>query len=346
MRPIAWRVGVFALLGGALLVAAIVGSTRWFAATEVARMRFDTSVFGLQVGAPVVFRGVRVGQVTEFGLAPLGAAGVAVPVTAEFDRALLSELLGSATAVPGSPVAELVARGLVARLGMQSLLTGQLYVELDIDPTRAATAVTAAGPGGVPLIPTEPTRLQTLQAQLEGMDLAQIGQDLAVLARSARQLMAGPEPERMLARAADAALALERLTQRLEREIEPLGNSARSTLAGTQRALAQVGAGAHQLGEAASAVQGAANAVQGQVRDVARSLQPLGVQIQRAAEELALTATTLREASAGDSNLRLGTERALQDVSRAARALREFSESLEAHPDMLLRGRGAAPSAP
>ena len=339
MRPMAWRVGLFALLGVALLLTAIVGSTRWFAATEAARMRFDNSVFGLQVGAPVVFRGVRVGQVTAFGLAPLGPGGVAVPVTAEFDRTLLGELLGPGQATPPSIVAELVARGLVARLAMQSLLTGQLYVELDIEPARIAAAPAAAGAGTLPLIPTEPTRLQTLQAQLQGLDLAQIGQDLAVLARSARQLMSGPQPERVLARTADAAQALERLAQRLEREIGPLGASARQTLAGTQRTLQQVGQGAQQLGDAASAVQG-------QVRGVAQGLVPLTEQLQRTAAELALAAATLREAAAGDSTLRLGADRALQDVSRAARALRELSETVEAHPDLLLRGRSAAPSAP
>jgi paraquat-inducible protein B len=335
----AWRVGLFALLGVALLLTAIVGSTRWFAATEAARMRFDNSVFGLQVGAPVVFRGVRVGQVTAFGLAPLGPGGVAVPVTAEFDRMLLGELLGPGQATPPSIVAELVARGLVARLAMQSLLTGQLYVELDIEPARTAAAPAAAGVGMLPLIPTEPTRLQTLQAQLQGLDLAQIGQDLAVLARSARQLMAGPQPERVLSRTADAAQALERLAQRLEREIGPLGASARQTLAGTQRTLQQVGQGAQQLGDAASAVQG-------QVRGVAQGLVPLTEQLQRTAAELAQAAATLREAAAGDSTLRLGADRALQDVSRAARALRELSETVEAHPDLLLRGRSAAPSAP
>lgn len=339
MRPMAWRVGLFALLGIALLLAAIVGSTRWFAATEAARMRFESSVFGLQVGAPVVFRGVRVGQVTAFGLAPLGPGGVVVPVTAEFDRALLRELLGATAPAQASPVAELVARGLVARLAMQSLLTGQLYVELDIDPARVRAATAPADADALPRIPTEPTRLQTLQAQLQGLDLAQIGQDLAVLARSARQLMAGPQPERVLARTADAAVALERLAQRLEREVGPLGASARQTLAGTQRTLAQVGQGAQQVGDAA-------NVLQTQARTAAQTLQPLSAQLQRTAEELALTAATLREAAAGDSNLRLGAERALQDVSRAARALRELSETVDAHPELLLRGRGAAPSTP
>ncbi len=339
MRPMAWRVGLFALLGVSLLLAAIVGSTRWFAATEAAHMRFDGSVFGLQVGAPVVFRGVRVGQVTAFGLAPLGPGGVTVPVKAEFDRALLGGLLGPGPAPPFSLVAELVARGLVARLAMQSLLTGQLYVELDIDPARAAAARKSVAADTPPSIPTEPTRLQTLQAQLQGLDLAQIGQDVAVLAQSARQLMAGPQPERALARTADAAQALERLALRLERELVPLSASARQTLAGTQRTLQQVGQGAVQLGDAASAVQG-------QVSSVAQGLVPLTAELRRTAEELALAAATLREAAAGDSSLRLGADRALQDVSRAARALRELSETVEAQPDLLLRGRAPAPATP
>jgi paraquat-inducible protein B len=100
-----------------------------------------------------------------------------------------------------------------------------------------------------------------------------------------------------------------------------------------------VGQGAQQLGDAASAVQG-------QVRGVAQGLVPLTEQLQRTAAELAQAAATLREAAAGDSTLRLGADRALQDVSRAARALRELSETVEAHPDLLLRGRSAAPSAP
>jgi len=334
MTAMAWRVGLFALLGLALLLAAIVGSTRWFAATEAAQMRFDSSVFGLQVGAPVVFRGVRVGQVTAFGLAPLGPGAVAVPVTAEFDRALLRELLGPAATEP--LVAALVARGLVARLGMQSLLTGQLYVDLDLDPARAKNVAAAPLVPGLPTIPTEATRLQTLQAQLQGLDLAQIGQDLSALARSARLLMAGPQPERALARTADAALALERLATRLEREIAPLSGAARSALSDSRVAMQQVGQGAQQVGAAATALQG-------QAGSVAAATTPLLAELRRSAEELTQTAATLRQAAADDSSLRLGTERSLQDVSRAARALRELSETLERHPDLLLRGRAAPP---
>ena len=63
--------------------------------------------------------------------------------------------------------------------------------------------------------------------------------------------------------------------------------------------------------------------------------------MQRAAAALGQAADTLREAAADDSALRLNADRALQDVARAARALRELGELLERQPDALLRGRAA-----
>ena len=51
----------------------------------------------------------------------------------------------------------------------------------------------------------------------------------------------------------------------------------------------------------------------------------------------------LREATAGDSALMLGADKALEDLSRAARALRDLAETLEQQPDALLRGREEKP---
>ena len=345
MRPAAWRVGLFTLAGLALLaLAVVVVGGRWLAASERAVMRFENSVFGLQVGAPVVFRGVRLGQVGAIGLAPTVDDAVAIPVTVEFDRALLRDLLGT-DHPPESAVAALVARGLVARLAMQSLLTGQLYVDLDLDAARAAAPATITSmPGrrheaalaGLPVIPTAPTRLQTLQAQLAGLDLAQVGRDLAAVATLSRRLLEGPDAARVLARTADAAQALERLVLRLEREVEPLSRSARDTLAESQRAMQALGQGALQVAQAASQAQQ-------QVQALGEAGVPMAAEVQRSAAELGRAAAALREAAAEDSALRLHADRALQDVARAARALRELGELIERHPDALLRGREAAP---
>lgn len=338
MRPQALRVGLFAI-AGLLLFAAVVAMVggRWFAERERAVVRFDGSVWGLQVGAPVVLRGVRVGQVVGIGFAPATGGGLAVPVTAEFDRALLVEL-AAASGAPASadPLGTLVAQGLVARLSTQSLLTGLLYVELDLDATRATAAAKHTHPV---VIPSAPTRLQTLQAQLESLDLAAIGRDIAAVAASTKQLLGGPEPSRALARTADAAAALERLAQRLEATAGPLAREAQAALQESRQAMQQLGQGARQLGQGAQQVGAAAS----QVQALAAGGAPMVAEVQRTATELARAAAALREAAAEDSALRLNADRALQDVSRAARSLRELGELLERRPDALLRGREPPP---
>jgi paraquat-inducible protein B len=367
MKGSAWRVGLFTLVGlGLLALAVVLAGGHFFVAREGALMRFGTSVYGLQVGAPVVFRGVRVGQIVAVDLAPAGPGGVAIPVTAEFERKALRNLLGAGAGAGdggvengGGLVQALVARGLVARLATQSLLTGQLYVDLDIVAARAAgarpggaasapvAAAATAGSSTLPVIPTAPSQLQSLQAQLEGLDLAQIGRDLSAITASMRQLLAGPEPARMLARATDAAQSLQRLADRLEREVGPLSRSAQATLGEGQRAASAVGQGASQLARSADQmaqqVAAAASQVQGQVGALSGAGVAALAQVQRSADAVALAAEALRAAAGDDSGLRLNADRALADVSKAARALRELAELLERHPESLLRGRTGSP---
>lgn len=372
MKGAAWRVGLFALVGlGLLALGVVLAGGHWFVPREAALMRFSSSVYGLQVGSPVVFRGVRVGQITSVELAPAGPAGVSIPVRAEFERSLLRDLAGPGVASGQPIVPVLVARGLVARLATQSLLTGQLYVDLDIDgaragatlaaaaPTAAAAAAAASAPAplaaaALPSIPTAPSQMQSLQAQLQGLDLAQIGRDVSALAASMRQLFAGPEPGRALGRVADAAQALQRLAERLEREVAPLSRSAQGALGEGQRAASAVGLGAQQLSvqvaqltEAAKLaslqVAAAASQAQGQIGSLTTTGVTALAQVQRGAEAVVQAAEAVRSAAADDSSLRVNADRAFVDVSQAARALRELAELLERHPDALVRGRATPP---
>ena len=331
-RGAAWRVGAFAVAGlAALATAVVLVGGRWFAAREQAVLSFQSSVYGLNAGAPVVLRGVRVGPVVAVGLAPAGPQGLSMPVTAEFDREQLAGVLGPAAAA-GPLVPQLVAQGLVGRLATQSLLTGLLYVDLDLDPARRIAGAVPAAVAGLPRIPTEATRLQTLQAQLEGLDLAQIGRDLAQIASSTRALLADAQGQKLLARAADALQSVQALARRVEAEVGPLARSTEATLAEARRQLARSGSAVDQAAIQVAAAASQVQALGGDIAPAARSLRQAG-------EEITRTASVLREAAAEDSALRLGSERALQDLSRAARSLRELGDLLERHPDALLRGR-------
>lgn len=331
-RPAAWRVGLFVLLGTAVLVLAVLWVARdWLGATERVQLRFEGSVWGLQAGAPVVLRGVRVGQVTHIGLDG-GAAGV--PVQAELDRAALAPLLQQAGADSDAAYApRLVQRGLVATLATQSLLTGLLYVDLTFDPARAGATPAAGDP---PEIPTRPTVLSNLQRQLANVDVAQLGADLQAVAAAARRTMAQPEAEQALVRAGRAAAALETLAVQLQKDWPPLARNAAGVLEGSRAALRDVAPAAAQAARDVSAAASAAgSAARGLGEDGRAALQA----VRKAGDELAHAAQQLGTLAAADGALAQDAQRTLADVSRAARALRELADLLERHPDALLRGR-------
>ena len=86
-RPNAARIGLFAVVGLLLLGAALVAvlGSRFLAPTDQAVMHFGGSVYGLQVGSPVVFRGVRLGSIKSIGLVQ-EAGRLTVPVDRKSTR--------------------------------------------------------------------------------------------------------------------------------------------------------------------------------------------------------------------------------------------------------------------
>jgi paraquat-inducible protein B len=337
-RPPAARVGLFALIGVGLLVAAVtlIWGGRLFASTEPAVLHFRGSVYGLQVGAPVVFRGVRIGSVKSIGVVH-DEGRFAVPVLVALDRQRIQDLKGGPVVDdPGLSLPALVQRGLSGQLATQSLLTGQLYIDLDL---RGGGQPAQRSLAGVVEIPTTLTRFQSLQDQLDRVDLTRISEDLTAALGAARGLLAGPELKQTLAELAQASAALARLSATLDRKAGPLADAAQGTLARAGDAMTRVGTAADRVTGAADAVDAAAGAVQ----TTLTAGSPLLNSVQQAADELGRSAAALRAATAEDSATVQGLQRALADVARAARAVRELSDVIEQQPQVLLHGRPAAP---
>lgn len=331
------RIGLFAIGAVALLVAAVVVVSRGglFAARERAVMHFEGSIYGLQLGAPVVFRGVRLGSVMSIGVVHDGSASrFAIPVEVELDRGLIRSPDGKPD---GPTLAALVAQGLTAQLATQSLLTGLLYVDLDLRP-GAATRPQAAPHGSVVEIPTLATPIQSLQKQLQRLDVAKLVDDVSAIAASARQLVADPNLRQSLADLAAASGQLQRLMSRLEQRIDPLADALQGTLTQTRQTMAQWQGTGDRVG---AAVDRAASAV-ARTEALLAEGTPVLRSAQRAADELARSAVALRAVMAEDSPLITQVQRAAQDVSRASRAVRELADLLETQPEALIRGRSPA----
>ncbi|ACB33980.1 Mammalian cell entry related domain protein [Leptothrix cholodnii SP-6] len=353
-RPHALRIGLFAIGGLALLVMAVasVFGGRLFADSERAVLHFNGSIYGLQIGAPVVFRGVRMGGVVSIGLVnDAQGAGFQIPVVVELDSELLRSLQGrpagaaSAADADAAVLPALVARGLSGQLAMQSLLTGLLYVDLDLRPD-GSTARYGRVPDGMVEIPTTATRLQTLQAQLEGLDFGQLAKDLSAIAATTRGFVASPELRQSLDDLAQTSGSLRRLSATLERRAGPLADGVGRALAQTGQAADQVGAAASRAGTAVGQIGAAAEQIGATTRRadaVIAQGPPLMRSLQQAADELSRTAVALRQATSADAGVVQNADRALADVARAARAVRELAELLEQQPESLIRGRRDPP---
>jgi paraquat-inducible protein B len=126
---------------------------------------FNGSVRGLAADAPVEFRGVRVGTVQGISFKYLPEDPERrVPVLIKLDPKILVDVLATDPSAARTSIAQSVARGLRASLKTGSLLTGQLYVELDFQ--RDAPRAEVVQLGGYDTLPTVSGGLDDLQDKL------------------------------------------------------------------------------------------------------------------------------------------------------------------------------------
>ncbi len=152
-------------------------------------LHFKESVRGLAVGAPVEFRGIKIGQVieikAEFNLETL-LPRILVLIETEPER---WEVVGEAKIDEGEKMERLVEKGLRAQLKTGSLLTGKLYVDLDFHPD--APPRQAAYEGEYPELPTLPAPLEELRTKvdqffdrLEKLPLEQLVDEVQITAQA------------------------------------------------------------------------------------------------------------------------------------------------------------------
>ncbi|MCE4555559.1 MlaD family protein [Roseateles cellulosilyticus] len=331
-----FAIGAFVVAGIAALATALIAlpGRHWFDQPQKVVMFFSGSVFGLQKGAPVVFRGVRVGSVTDISVRyETKTDTFAIPVMAQLDDDAVRGLEGRFSHDDiGHALPVLIKRGLTAQLGTQSLLTGQLYVDLDFR-SKPPGIVHGGEHGDATEIPTSATAFQALKNQLESVDLRKVLDDLSQIANSTRSLVAAPELKQGLRDFAATAAHARALAAQLERRAAPLTRGAERAMSSVDRAGERVSGAADKLGSSADRA--------GRLLDPDGPLVP---DVQRTLAELQRASSSLREAADRDGPLLQQTDRTLQDLSQAARALRRLADTLDAQPEALLRGR--KPDAP
>jgi len=234
------------------------------------RMAFAGSVRGLLPGAPVEFRGIRLGEVSDVRLELDPASGqtqIPVIVAIEPERLAIGTKGSSGTISPVAERAlwdELVRKGLRAQLKTGNLVTGALYVDLDFYPDEPTREIDWEGT--LPELPTVLTPLDELRgllSRLARLPLDQMGKDLSDSLASLRDTMA----------------ATNTLLQRLDRET---ASELNETLTQTRRTLVR----AEKLLAPNSPLQAEAHRVLKELGSAARSFRIMADYLERHPEAL------------------------------------------------------------
>ncbi|MBS1201852.1 MAG: mammalian cell entry protein [Chromatiaceae bacterium] len=158
---------------------------------------FKGSVRGLSVGAPVLLRGISVGHVLDVQLTfSIDDFEFHIPVLIELEPDRVGIRGGGSKSVGLDVMERLVERGLRGQLKSASLLTGQLYVDLDFHPDARPEMI--ARHGDYKVLPTVPAPLEALTTQAtEALDQVRsiLGKVDALpiegIGREARETLAG-----------------------------------------------------------------------------------------------------------------------------------------------------------
>ncbi|MEM7221078.1 MAG: intermembrane transport protein PqiB [Pseudomonadota bacterium] len=134
------------------------------------QLEFETSVRGLEVGAPVDYLGMRVGTVMSVGIDDFhelwrgGDAGGRMPVEIHLEPGWLGEDSGRAADEFADSLTSAVRDGLRASLAIGNLLTGSLYVSLDFHPEAAPAEIVTIG--GERHLPTVASGLEEIEGKV------------------------------------------------------------------------------------------------------------------------------------------------------------------------------------
>jgi paraquat-inducible protein B len=319
-------IGLFIVSGVALGVIGLLlfSSSKMFSKTKDIIAYFDDSLNGLNEGAPVKFRGVTVGSVKRVMVQFNQATNdYAMPVILELEEKLLRErmpMLDYSFSEEG--MTQRVKQGLRATLQTESLVTGVLYVGVDMNP-RASLAVFHQLEKRYPQVPTEPTATQLLFNNLASLDIKSLQTNLnGLITRldttvgelkmadinvgvtnrlfSVNRLVTDPDITNALAAVRPTLDQYRELGTKVTSKIDPVADNVTNTLAEANLTLAQIrGAGEH-----------------------------------------------LRTMLAPDSPLSNDLDQALQQLAGAAQSIASLVDFLKLHPNALIAGRELPKSKP
>ena len=245
-------------------------------------MFFEDSVRGLTVGAPVEFKGIKVGSVIGVRLEYEERTGAfRIPVVVELEPERILDRGERMKKAPRDAFQSLVKRGLRARLQTGNLLTGQLFIDLDMQP-KAPIRLVGAG-RTEPELPTVmgnleqmTTQMKSIVDKLDKVDIVAIGSELQSTLKGTAAIANSPNLDKTIADLAASLSSLRGILRKVDDRAEPITANLEQALAAARDALEK------------------SKATMAAVEGVLSPESPMHDNAARLAQELSSTAKSLR----------------------------------------------------
>jgi len=310
-QPNKTLIGAFVVGAVALAVAGlfIFSSGKFLKETRTFVLYFDGSLKGLDVGAPVNFKGIKIGSVTDIKvqLESEDFSDIRIPVHIEIDPDMIKESSAlkkqdgyqkwrerkKEMQRAGEVMKLMIDRGLRAQLISQSMVTGKLMIDLDFYPDKPAGFV--AVESEYPEIPTIPSRLDEIAKAIEEIPFKELIAKATLTIEGIERLVNAPELKDTIVTLRETIQDLRTLVKNLDDGVDGLTSNVENTLKKTSEALVQA--------------TNTLTAVQGELKDTT----PV---------------------------IRYELSNSLKELADAARSLNVLTDYLQRHPESLLRGKG------
>lgn len=323
-------IGLFVLGALALALGAIValGAGMFFTQKYRCILFFPNSVSGLEVGAPVLFRGVPIGSVKEISIeADLTHLHFYIPVVVEIlggkiriihDKGTegLKTLAEARKEGSETLLTQLIDKGLRGQLVTQSFVTGQLAISLDLMPD---TAVRLVGNTNLPEIPTVPSTFERLTETIKQLPLEELVHRLISAVSGIEELVNSPGIKSMPDKINTTLTDGSEMIKEIRSKVAPLAEKLDAAVQNYSDLAKHLDVRSEGL---SSSAKGALSSLDATLKD---SRAAIG-NFQKIVNSNSPTVTDLN--------------RALAEIANAARSIRELANYLERHPEALIQGKG------
>ena len=288
---------------------------------------FQGSLHGLDIGAPVAYRGVTIGKVRDIAITFDHAENrFTIPVYIDIAEQVVPgkthyEEAGFDT--PEAFIQDMIRRGLRAKLKMRSLVTGKLFIEFFFAPETVAQ-VTGEYKEYIE-IPTLPSGLDQLTQALEELPIKDIVTKIVSTLDNINAVLESKELKQTIPQLNNSLQHADALFLSLQQQLPELALEFKKTLA--------------EFSSLVTTTQALVEQTDTELPRLMTEVKSSFVKLNSVLEKLQPLAENLNMMSDENSSLRYRINKALQEISKTAQSVSRLSEYLQRHPEALLTGR-------